>query len=229
MLHSELSSQHYLSMTLISPPHFQTQSVPSPNGKFLVGVSQSNRVVLRSLPDLTVLSSHTCDDEIVSVVWSHDSELFSVSLTSSVVMVYSVLDFRWFSRILTNFGISSIFFHFSKNFILIIFSKLNLKIEIWNLKTETLRILKSPRSVSTAGPGRMLIVTREPDGTDVANVVDLTDAESDFFKVVDRIKIGAEFYDEIEWINGGIRVVNSHNSDRTKKCLLARGLVEPPR
>ena len=97
----------------ISSTHSQSLNRLCPTGRFLAGVTQGVRVVIRSLPTMAVHAKFSAVDRVEELSWNSTGTLILAAVESQgIVHVWSVLDSNWTCRIdVGSAGMRTAFFH----------------------------------------------------------------------------------------------------------------------
>ena len=158
--------------------HSQTSSIVNPVRRLVAGISQGIRVVVRHIPTLAVESVFTALDNIERLRWSADgSFLIAVVSSQAVLHVWSVDDPEWVCRIDAGLtGISDARGHPRIPSIVLVYSEFNLKVDVWNLRSEartSLRDVKANFEMVVSNGGRHALMLTSRSGQDTVHILDL--------------------------------------------------------
>lgn len=97
----------------ISSTHAQSLNRLCPTGRFLAGVSQGVRVVIRSLPTMAVHAKFSAVDRVEDLSWNANGTLMLATVESQgIIHVWSILDSNWTCRVdIGSAGLKAAFFH----------------------------------------------------------------------------------------------------------------------
>lgn len=116
----------------------QTINVPSPDGRYLAGLSQGSKVVVRALPSMTIHAVFPAVDRVEQIVWNANSSLvLGLVKSQGIIHVWSIHDLEWTARIEAGMGgIDRAYFHRRLPESLILVSDFGLRVEFWDLTAQ---------------------------------------------------------------------------------------------
>lgn len=176
----------------ITVAHNQQNNVASHATKYVAGVSQSIRVVVRNMADLTVHAVFSAIDRVEKIQWSSNDALILATVPSQgVVHVWAIDDPDWACRIDTGIaGLTDAIFHPTSSRHILVYSEFGLKVDIWDLMDQSRNMIRDVKSHSrpvVSNSKKFALILVRQFGRDHVLVLDLREK----FRIVKRIPLHA--------------------------------------
>lgn len=166
----------------------QTSNAIDPTGKRVAGISQYLRLVVRLLPSLSVELVFTALDKIHTFQWSPDGNFILASVPAQgVAHVWSIDDPDWSCRVdAGSCGLSHALWHPARPGNIFVYSDFNLKVDVWNLRTESRCALLGVKDNFTpvlSNDGRHAIFLTCRGGKDTAHIISVNGEDDLSFRL----------------------------------------------
>ena len=184
----------------------QNNTLVSPSGQLIAGISHGARLVLRTVPNLGVHLVFTASDTITKIAWSPlGTFILAVVASQGIVHIWSANDADWSCNITVGLsGLSDAIFHPVRAGRVFVYSDFGIKVDVWDIQAESscyLRDVKNNCVPVLANTGEKGLMLSRRAGKDIVHVINVREE----FCVLKTITlVGTQDVAGICWSNRGI-------------------------